>query len=175
MLTVAFTGHRPKDLYGYGSPKWAELRDRLATYLTKLAEANNGLTVITGGAQGVDMTAFWATQQAKNLTSVPVINNVYVPHVGQESRWRVFGEFGQEDYNDMLKCADNIHRPDHTPKDTKEIITMLLKRNEDMVNDADVLIAVTNQDVKHPNSKGGTAAAIRYANKVGKPVIQFRP
>lgn len=63
MMKVAFTGHRPKDLYGYND------RDPYKVVVQKIIEnlkaLDDDLVVITGGAQGIDQLAFWAAEHLK--------------------------------------------------------------------------------------------------------------
>ena len=61
--TICFTGHRPKDLFGYtDKTPYISIINALKPFLSVLYE--NGYTdYISGGAQGFDQLAFWAVQQ----------------------------------------------------------------------------------------------------------------
>jgi uncharacterized phage-like protein YoqJ len=176
-ITVAFTGHRPKDLFGYrDDAAWQRLRERIAQYLTVLARLNEHVTVITGGAQGVDQTAFWASTDVRDAMG-NLDTQVYVPFAGQESRWLQTGTFSQDEYHRMLSTADNVNvlHPALDDGDNRQAVQLLMARNRAMVDAADILIAVTDMDVSKPASKGGTAATIRYAKSQGKRIEQIRP
>lgn len=165
IASVCFTGHRPNKLYGYGSyENWRPLFDTIYSLCEKLYTEHGTRTFITGGAQGVDQTAFWAIR--KLARSHPDINNiVYVPMKGQELRWREDGIFNQKDFRKMLNLASNYQILTDTPS-----IKALFDRNERMVNDTDAVIAVWNGDMK-----SGTAACIKYARKINRKVIRIDP
>ena len=107
MKTVAFTGHRPKDLCGYDMAAYSDFVHELAMYLTDLYPGK-GLRVITGGAQGIDQLAFWAADLAKNRR-IGITNIVYVPFRGQSSIWKATGPFSRNEYDHMLGAADEVH------------------------------------------------------------------
>lgn len=175
-FTVSFTGHRPKDLFGYRDvAAWSQLRKRIAEYLETLCSLYDHVTVITGGAQGVDQIAFWAsvdTRQTRgNLDTI-----VHVPFAGQESKWLSNGLFSQTEYKQMLDAADKVEILYPTlPSNTRQAVQLLMSRNQSMVNNSDMLIAVTDMDIANPPSHGGTAAAVRYAKSQGKKIAQIRP
>lgn len=70
MFIIAFTGKRPKQLYGYKSYKDYEplvhfIRDTLQTCADTAAANGETLKIVTGAAQGVDQLAFWAANILK--------------------------------------------------------------------------------------------------------------
>ena len=52
---------------------------------------------------------------------------------------------------------------------------MLMKRNEAMIDDADLIIGLWNPSRDFLLEKGGTAAALRYAKAKGKPILFLNP
>lgn len=165
ITSVCFTGHRPNRLYGYRSYEdWRPLFNAIYSLCEKLYTEYGTRTFITGGAQGVDQTAFWAVN--KLIITHPDINNiVYVPMKGQELLWSKNGIFGQSDFRKMLQQASSYCILADTPS-----IAALIKRNEKMVNDTDAVIVVRNGD-----SNGGTTACMKYAYKIHRKVIHLDP
>lgn len=97
MRTICFTGPRPNKLYGYkNKEKYQKLVDCIHDFLRGFCriESDEILTVITGGAQGIDQLAFWAANSLKKEYSLK--NEVYIPFVGQEELWNETGLFGKK-------------------------------------------------------------------------------
>lgn len=165
IASVCFTGHRPAKLYGYRSYEdWRPLFDAIYSLCEKLYNEHGTRTFVTGGAQGVDQTAFWAVRKLA-LSHPEIANIVYIPMKGQELRWRKDGVFGQNDFNKMLSMASQCYILDDTPS-----IAALFTRNRAMVNNTDAVIAVWNGE-----AKGGTASCVRYAKKKHRKVIRLDP
>ena len=100
MRTICFTGPRPNKLYGYkNKEKYQKLVDCIHDFLRGFCriESDEILTVITGGAQGIDQLAFWAANSLKKEYSLK--NEVYIPFVGQEELWNETGLFGKKERN----------------------------------------------------------------------------
>lgn len=73
MRTICFTGPRPNKLYGYkNKEKYQKLVDCIHDFLRGFCriESDEILTVITGGAQGIDQLAFWAANSLKKEYSL---------------------------------------------------------------------------------------------------------
>lgn len=174
--TLCFTGHRPNKLAGYDKNNYAKFVNDLAisleAYVTQLGITN----FISGGAQGFDQLAFWAVNKLKqNHPEWHIQNIVYVPFVGQESRWSKYGVFSQAEYNLMLNHADKVHICNTSIKanaDFKDIRAALMQRNKDMVNNSDRVLAMYSQDEALNNklTPGGTAECVKYAKSVKKPI-----
>ena len=63
--TVAFTGHRPKDLFGQNAhDRYNELCGIIEGVVMDLVQ-QGAIEFRTGGAQGVDQLAFWAVERVK--------------------------------------------------------------------------------------------------------------
>lgn len=171
--TVCFTGHRPKDLYGYDKEKYfllvGVLIDQVMDLYTK------GYTkFITGGAQGVDQLAFWAVNRAKD--KYPEIQNVvYIPFNGQERQWKEEGLFSQKEYRLMLNMADEFTYLQPTLTVKNEIVKALFARNHAMVDDADLVIGVYKKDDFITDLKGGTAECLKYALNKNKQILLINP
>ncbi len=143
-MIVAFTGHRPQKLGGYG-PSTMQTMVRVAVR-TLLVE-KGATAAISGMALGVDQ---WAAEVCVEL-GIPF--TAAVPFVGQESQWP---EESQRHYQLLLQRAYNVvvvsPGPYHPWK--------LQRRNEWMVDNCDVLLAFWD------GSPGGTANCVRYAEEV---------
>lgn len=174
--TLCFTGHRPNKLAGYDKTAYNDFVNDLAISLEAYVVYKGINTFISGGAQGFDQLAFWAVNKLKkNHPEWHIKNIVYVPFMGQESRWSKFGLFSQNEYNTMLNLADKIHvcYPDVKPTNNFSMIRdALMGRNEQMVNSSCRVLAMYSHDEDDQNklTPGGTAECVRYAKSVGKPV-----
>ena len=161
-MVVSFTGHRPKDLYGYyNDTAYKAVVQKIKDYLKHL---DSRLTVITGGAQGIDQLAFWAATYLKR-EGYDVTTVVAVPFKGQELRWVRDGHFGQTEYNLMLKLADEVV---YLSDNSNNAIQKLDDRNHWMVDHSDLLCCVTPHD-DIATRKGGTGNCLRYAIKNKHP------
>lgn len=167
MKTVAFTGHRPKNLCGYDTAAYTDFVHELAMYLTSLYPGE-GLRIITGGAQGIDQLAFWAADLAKDRRT-DITNIVYVPFRGQQSVWKETGLFSRTDYGNMLRAADEVCYLMEKPDNKGAIVRALTQRNHRMVDASDEVIAVY-RGTDYANDRGGTAECMRYAEAKGKPI-----
>lgn len=173
MNTIAFTGPRPKSLCGYDIDAYKYFVDNLSAWL-KNTYCKEPIRFITGGAQGFDQLAFWAANRAKfENPSIPVKNEIYVPFRGQETAWEKDGLFGQNNYKDMLKAADNVLYLKNELQDKHLIVKALFERNHTMIDNADALIALYPDDSWRTKKNSGTAEAMRYALKCKKPIQQI--
>ena len=147
---VAFTGHRPDKLGGYGKEIKTRLR-RLARYA--LADRNAERAVI-GMALGWDQAAGWA------CVDLGLPFTAAIPFKGQESRWPYDS---QREFNDLLGKAARIVV---VSPGRYEPWKMQL-RNEWMVENSDELLALWN------GTRGGTANCLDYAAALRKPVVNY--
>lgn len=161
-MIVAFTGHRPDKLGGYGpSPTQDRVRQAIRNTLTGPPPLPQSIerrvtAAISGMALGVDQ---WAAEICVEL-GIPF--TAAVPFVGQERRWP---EDSQRRYQLLLQKAYNIvvvspggYHP-----------WKMQARNEWMVKNSDVLLAVWD------GSGGGTANCVRYAQEVGRAIWRIDP
>lgn len=163
-MNICFTGHRPKDLLGYGAdyrPIFNSIKSQLEDLLADISE---DVTIITGGAQGVDQMAFWAAWHLEHDDRIAIKTVVAVPFAGQELRWKQDDVFGQRAYHKMLKMADEVVILSDNANDA---VRKLDERNHWMVDNSALVIVVTPyQDIAE--RRGGTGNCIRYAIRTGK-------
>ena len=175
--TICFTGRRPKDLFGYHNyDAYKEIQDILSPILEAHYTANDVRNFISGGAQGFDQLAFW-TVYTFSKKHPDIKDIVYIPFHGQDRRWVEDGLFGQHEYRRMLRLADEVKCvKDMLPDgDRYNIPALMMKRNEAMVNDADIVIALYPFDTDWKTMSGGTANCMRYAHRNHKPIQQIDP
>lgn len=143
-MIIAVTGHRPEDI--------RELeRDVRGKFRTTFSEAAPE-TVIVGMASGVDL---WAGAEAL-LLGIEVI--AAKPWAGHAPRAE-----DAELYATICDGAREVVEVDDSSKYPGPWVYH--KRNEWMVDHATHILAYWSG-----KETGGTAACLRYANKVGKPV-----
>lgn len=144
-MIVAATGHRPKSL-----PTGYDLAPLIAIVKPWLASRKPD-AVISGMALGWDQAVAIA---ALDL-GIPV--RAYVPFVGQADAWPARSNYEYQQI--LLKCESvRIVSPGGYE------IWKMQTRNEAMVDDCDLLLALWNGE------KGGTGNCVRYAEKQGKPI-----
>lgn len=151
-MKVGFTGHRPVSLFPDRSYKDLPILDAFAReFINKHASKID--VAIVGGALGWDH-AVW---KACLLHYIPV--EVYVPCLNYQTKWP---RQAQEVYNRLLE--NKLTSVQITP--VSYSIDALMKRNMSIVDDCDKLVALYTGV-----EKGGTAAAINYTKKIGKPYL----
>ena len=148
--TICFTGHRPKGLpWGYNENLVSCLNFK--KYMKKLLviKINEGYNCfIVGMALGIDMIVAEILLELKLEYDISI--ECAIPCLNQESRW---SRIQQERYKGILKKCDKvtyISRNEYT-------VDCMQKRNEYMVNNSDLVIAVWN------GSASGTLNTINYA------------
>jgi uncharacterized phage-like protein YoqJ len=153
-MIVCFTGHRPDKLMGYKipNPMYNWIKNQLTNTLKKIKPTS----AISGMALGVDT---WAVEVCIDL-NIPYVSAI--PFKGQENYWP---EHSRKYYNELLMKASKIH-----------IVNTggfagwkMQNRNEWMVDNSDLLIAVFN------GSDGGTKNCYDYAVKKNKEIIRINP
>lgn len=159
----AFTGHRPhKFPWGYNEAdsRCVALKAALSAQVEALAKAGVA-DYYCGGADGVDC---WAAQIVLKLREKdPALGlHCILPYEGQADRW---SSFARERYRSILRQADSV---EYVSRDYYD--GCMLVRNRRLVEAADLLLAVYNGE-----RRGGTAATVRYARKVGKTVLVLDP
>ncbi len=159
----AFTGHRPHKFswrYNEVDRRCVALKTALREQIKALIEA--GITnFYSGGADGVDC---WTSLIVLELRKKnPVLRlHMILPHEGQADKW---SDPAQERYHLILSQADSIEYVSHTYYDG-----CMLDRNHRLVEAAGALLAVCNGEWR-----GGTAATVRYARKLGRRIIILNP
>lgn len=145
-MIIAGSGHRPQNAEIGKVKAFSELQSSVMTEVAKQAlivlEAS---LVITGGALGWDM----AIARAAYSLQVPYL--VYVPFLGQESKWT---PEQQKKYHLMLDHAKKVKRISNGGYSAQA----MQKRNEAMVDDCETLLALWDG-----KESGGTWNCIQYA------------
>lgn len=151
-VTVTITGHRPEAMNDPG-----DLRAWIVETISTVLKTVKATKMIQGMAAGVDL---WSTESAMQA-GVPYI--CARPWAGHESRAE-----DRELYLTAMQNAEEV--VDVSPM--LHFISPVLyhRRNEWMIDRADLILAVYTG-----SNRGGTAAAIRYARRLGKPVILVNP
>ena len=159
----AFTGHRPHKFpwkYDEANSRCVALKAKLTEQITKLAE-NGVADFYSGGADGVDC---WASLIVLELRQKnPALKlHLILPHERQADRW---SNSTQERYRLILDQADSV---EYVSQEYYE--GCMLDRNHRLVEAAGLLLAVYNGE-----RRGGTAATVRYAQKLGRKIIVLNP
>jgi uncharacterized phage-like protein YoqJ len=150
-MIVAGTGHRPKYLpckYNEKHPWLLDLKTNTAEKLIELGATD----VISGAALGFDT---WLAQVALELN---LRLHMYIPFKEQGKNWP---RASKAEYNRLLSLAYDYRYISDDYSDEA-----FLKRDRAMVNDADIILALWDPEVK----QGGTFYTVNYAKQKGKPV-----
>ena len=141
-LVVAGTGHRPNKLRGGYSEETFERLVELAQSALVRHEATH---VISGMALGWDQ----ALAEATRRLGLPLV--AYIPFAGQEGRWPIESQQRWQSLCDYASAKVVVCEGGYTPQKMQH-------RNERMVNDCDMLLALWNGD-----TSGGTWNCVKYA------------
>jgi uncharacterized phage-like protein YoqJ len=178
--TVSFTGHRPhwdskKDKLGTG---YSITNERASAYgelmrkeIVKLMR-RGAKRFISGGALGVDQIAYWTVHKLQR-EGCDIENILAVPFESQYSNWRSKELVAW--YHAMVKRADEVVYVDTLPEYSTGaragvyVPAKMQKRNEYMVNNSDVVIAVWN------GTAGGTGNCVNYAMRQNKEIVRINP
>lgn len=157
-MNVAFTGHRPNKFnndYELVSGKIQKIKARIVEILTELQKEDD-VTGVVGMALGIDTLAAITCVGMK----IPFI--AAVPCKSQDSKWP---ERSRMIYKQLLLKAQQIV----LVTDSFYNYSVMQKRNEWMVDNSEVLIAVWD------GSKGGTGNCVQYAKSKNKRIIYINP
>lgn len=159
----AFTGHRPHKFpwrYKETDSRCIALKEALKEQITALV-ADGVTDYYSGGADGVDC---WAAEIVLALREKnPALKlHCILPHEGQADKWSASA---QERYRSILRQANSVKYVSREYYDG-----CMLARNRRLVEAADLLLAVYNGE-----RRGGTAATVRYAQKMGRRIIILDP
>jgi uncharacterized phage-like protein YoqJ len=153
-MIICGTGHRPDKLCN-----WREW-DNHQMILVDIAKAwlswHTPDVVITGMAIG------WDQVLAEACIDVGIEYRAYVPFKGQESKWP---PNAQSVYNSLLDNASEVKyvcEEGYAP-------WKMQKRNEAMVDDSDLVLALWN------GTEGGTGNCIKYAQSKNKRITNLWP
>lgn len=161
--TCAFTGHRPHKLpwrYDETDSRCLALKAVLTQNIIALAQT--GITdFFSGMAEGTDSYCAQIILDLREKNPALKLHCV-LPCPNQESKW---SNSAQECYHSILRRADSV-----VYVSQKYYQGCMLERNRRLVDSAAVLLAVYNGE-----RRGGTAATMRYAKKLGRQVIILHP
>ena len=162
-ISCAFTGHRPSKFpwrYNEADSRCIALKSALAEQIRLLADA--GVTQFLSGM--AEATDTWSALSVLVLREKnPVLKlHCILPCREQADKWTASS---RNLYLSILERADSIvyvSRNYHK--------NCMLDRNRFLVEHASSLLAVYNGE-----QRGGTAATIRYAQKMGRKIIVIDP
>lgn len=149
-MIVAGTGHRPDKLGGYGEDVFEKLTTVACDGLGSMKGDVN--KVISGGALG------WDQALAEAALRLNLSLTMALPFAGFWSKWPK----RSQDYLELL-----VSRADKVVYVCEEGYApwKMQERNKWMVDNCTHVLALWN------GTDGGTANCVRYAEKVGKPII----
>jgi uncharacterized phage-like protein YoqJ len=159
---VAFTGHRPPKLGGYGhTPTKTWLQNVISDQLRGLCLEKEGLEVMSGCAQGTDqIAAFEAWLLRREGMNIRLTMVMPYPSFGDNWPWQAWKHLEW-----LLEQADLVH---YVNQGFHEV-WKLDARNKYLVDYSDLLVAV------HDGSGGGTDNCIKYAISRGRPYLRINP
>lgn len=163
MASCAVTGHRPQK-FPWGNDEADNRCVGLKSTLTSQIEelVRNGVTdFLSGMAEGVDtwiaLTVLTLREKHPDLKL-----HCILPCKTQAEKWDTPAK---ERYHSILEQADSIIYVRR-----EESKGCMLERNHFLVAHADLLLAVGS-----PTGRSGTAATVRYAQKLGRRIIAINP
>ena len=162
-LSCAFTGHRPKKFpwkYDETDSRCMALKTVLAEQIRLLADA--GVTQFLSGM--AEATDTWSALSVLSLREEnPALKlHCILPCREQADKWDATS---RNLYLSILDQADSVvyvNRAYHK--------NCMLERNRFLVEHAGTLLAVYNGE-----RRGGTAATMRYAQQMGREIIEIDP
>lgn len=162
-LKICFTGHRPKGLpWGYNETKESCILFKNVMFSIIEKAIVNGYTYfISGMALGIDMICAEIVLELKKKYK-NVMLECAIPCLNQEKKW---SSSKQERYKKILKKADVVHYV----SEAEYTGTCMNERNNYMVNECDVVIAVWN------GRPSGTGNSVKMARNNGKKVRIIDP
>ena len=161
--SCAFSGHRPSKFPW----KYDETDDRCVALKTVLMEqitvlANAGFTqFLSGMAEAVDTWSALSVLALREKNPALKLHCI-LPCREQANKWTASS---QDLYRSILERADSIV---YVSRDYHK--GCMLERNRFLVEHAAILLAVYNGE-----RRGGTAATVRYAQKMGREIIVIDP
>lgn len=136
--------------------------EQVRGHLTKLLSALVGeyeMQALVGMAVGTDLLAADVCRELH----IPYV--AYIPFVGQEKRW---GVHDRRDYQRLIDWSDRVitFGDKYDPK-------LYHVRNDAMIRDSDMAIAVLGSDPDRPSK--GTASVVRKLRAKSKPTFVIDP
>ena len=152
---VTATGHRPQDIAAYNTKGFAALVD----VAKKMIVDSKATLVIAGGAIGWDTAVAAATLDL----DLPLV--LAVPFPGHEGRWQAADQALYKKHAAEAEAV--VFISEETPgNDMDAVVSYMEARNAFMVDYAQSVLAFWSG-----KAKGGTANCVRYARRVGVPIV----
>lgn len=174
VIHISLTGHRPSKLGGYNlnHPGYKLLQKELETYIERNLLVYDTVVGHSGLALGADTIWSKAILAMKERYPDRVLFHAEIPMLEQPMAW--FNQSDKSFWNEQIERADykSIYGSLQDLPDEKRRAAagaFLNKRNEGMINNADVLLAL------HDGSSGGTNNAVTYAASIGTQTITVHP
>lgn len=168
-FNIALTGHRPTKLDGYdlSTNYYKKMVDYLKNILYDVLEEDKEMKIVghTGMALGAD--TLWTISLLDVREEYPERVKVvgHIPTEEQSDRWI---KKDRELYGLMREALDReVVYSEVFPNVNWR--TLMFKRNEGMVKECELLIAI------YDGSKSGTRHAVNYAEKIGKTIKEVHP
>lgn len=161
--SCAFTGHRPHKFpwkRDEADVRCIALKKTLSKQITLLADS--GVTQFLSGM--AEATDTWAALSVLELREKrPALKlHCILPCRGQADKWAASS---RDVYRSILEQADSIV---YVNRECSK--NCMMERNRFLVEHSSTLLAVYNGE-----PRGGTAATVRYAQKLGREVIVIDP
>jgi Uncharacterized protein conserved in bacteria len=160
MIRVCFTGHRPNKFNGWGQPMPENIKNWLNKYLDKIISFGKEVEFISGAAQGLDQWAAKLVLEKRELND-NVKLTMAVPYKDFGSNWPKQAQNELEEINKQADKIVYVHKGIYTSP------YLLQLRNEWMVNNSDLVIAVWD------GSTGGTFNCVQYAKLKKKKILWY--
>lgn len=150
-MIICGTGHRPDKLGGYSADVFEKLKH---TAIVWMADRQVIDKVVSGGALGWDQ----ALAAAALELGIPL--TLALPFPGFEDRWP---QKSKTFFYSLLHRADTVKYV----CDPGYAAWKMQARNEWMVDSSNQVLALWN------GTTGGTSNCVKYAEKVGKPIVNL--
>lgn len=167
-MKICFTGRRKikGSIDFINNESWKQVTENIYDYLFELMDSkpNEEFHFISGGALGTDLLAFVTIEIIKEMhPQFKIINELAVPFKGYEEKW---SDDWKLKLSTILTKANKVTLVSEIEKyKSNNAFQQLNKRNEYMIDESDLVIAVWDSI-----EKGGTWNAIRYARKHNKEI-----
>lgn len=169
MQSCCFTGYRPHRLMSYYEDFSAEKLQKALGDQIAVLYAAGCRTFVSGMCLGVDM---WAAAEVLALKErfADVRLVAAVPFKGQEERW---SKADQQEYKRLLSHCDRVEILFERPTSKEATAGCYRRRNQWMVEHTDMVLAV--YDMGTADLRSGTAATVRYARRLWRPIRHIHP
>ena len=163
MSSCCFTGHRPQSLpfkFNESDIRCLKLKKDLSSVIKRVIEEQDVRHFITGMALGVDTYAAEIVLKLKRKYK-DIILEAAVPCENQDLKW--FAK-DRERYKTILEQCDKV-----TILQKNYTFDCMHKRNQYMIDNSDIVIAVWN------GSPSGTGKTVAYAQEREKKIVIINP